>query len=181
MISLLVPIVTWIKLDSFLVTMRPPSGNASKNLKTTWNRFPKLVCAICQTVFALCPTFEKLFTGVKVWCKAQKIGVGGKTVYEINPWPMVLAKFKCTRIPKNTKDHLSKKLSEMQIFAWSKAILLVLIASAKNCLFRKSTLKQFYQKKDQDKYFQIYIFLVLQILEFLNCVVGCRSSVYLNH
>ena len=30
------------------------------------------------------PTFEKLFTGVKVWCKAQKMGVGHKAVYKID-------------------------------------------------------------------------------------------------
>ena len=30
------------------------------------------------------PTFEKLFTGAKVWRKAQKIGVGRQTVYENN-------------------------------------------------------------------------------------------------
>ena len=33
----------------------------------------------------LCPTFEKLFTGAKVWRKAQKFGIGRKTVYEIDP------------------------------------------------------------------------------------------------
>ena len=36
---------------------------------------------------ALRPTFEKLFTSAKVWPKVQKIGVGRKTVYEINPDP----------------------------------------------------------------------------------------------
>ena len=33
---------------------------------------------------ALRQTSEKLFTGVKVWRKAKKFGVGGKTVYEID-------------------------------------------------------------------------------------------------
>ena len=33
----------------------------------------------------LCLTFEELFTGVKVWHKAQMIGVGHKKVYEIDP------------------------------------------------------------------------------------------------
>ena len=33
----------------------------------------------------LCPTFEELLTGVKVWHKAQMIGVGHKKVYEIDP------------------------------------------------------------------------------------------------
>ena len=35
---------------------------------------------------ALCPTFEKLFNGAKVKRKAQKLSVGRKTVYEIDPW-----------------------------------------------------------------------------------------------
>ena len=55
-------------------------------------QFHKLVCALfwtvctlCQTVPALPPTFETLFTGVKVQPKAQKIGLGRKTVYEIDP------------------------------------------------------------------------------------------------
>ena len=39
----------------------------------------KLVCALCRTV-------RTLFTGVKVWRKAQRTGVGCKTVYEIDPW-----------------------------------------------------------------------------------------------
>ena len=30
--------------------------------------------------------FEKLFTGSKVWRKAQKIGVKRKKVYAIDPW-----------------------------------------------------------------------------------------------
>ena len=34
---------------------------------------------------ALRPTFDKLFTGAKVQRKAQKIGVGRKSVYEIDP------------------------------------------------------------------------------------------------
>ena len=43
------------------------------------------LCALHLTVCAQCPTFEKLFTGAKVWRKAQKIGVGRKTEYEIDP------------------------------------------------------------------------------------------------
>ena len=40
-----------------------------------------------QIIYALRlhPTFEKLFTGIKVQRKAQKIGVGFKTVNEIKP------------------------------------------------------------------------------------------------
>ena len=44
-----------------------------------------LIYTLRQTIWALHPTFEKLFTGAKVQHKAQKIGVGGKTVYDINP------------------------------------------------------------------------------------------------
>ena len=44
------------------------------------------ICTLRQTICTLRPTFVKLFTGTKVWCKAQKIGVGHKTVYEIDPW-----------------------------------------------------------------------------------------------
>ena len=50
-----------------------------------------------QTICALRPTFEKLFTVSKVQCKAQKTGAKDrhgaqktgpecKTVYEIDPW-----------------------------------------------------------------------------------------------
>ena len=45
--------------------------------------FRPLRPAICP----LRPTFEKLFTGAKVWRKAQKIGVGRKSVKEIDPSP----------------------------------------------------------------------------------------------
>ena len=39
------------------------------------------------SIFTLCLslTFEKLFTGAKVGYKAQKIGAGRNTVYEIDP------------------------------------------------------------------------------------------------
>ena len=39
-------------------------------------------------VLRLGPTFEELFSGAKVLRKAQKIGVGHKTAYEIDPWVM---------------------------------------------------------------------------------------------
>ena len=42
-------------------------------------------CTLRQIVHTLRPTFEKLFTGVKVWRKAQNMGVGRKRVYEIDP------------------------------------------------------------------------------------------------
>ena len=48
-------------------------------------RFHKLSYALRQTICALRLTFEKLFTDAKVWRKVQKIGVGCKTVYEIDP------------------------------------------------------------------------------------------------
>ena len=41
-------------------------------------------CAPTPNFCALHPTFEKLLTGAKVPRKAQKIGIGRKTVYEIN-------------------------------------------------------------------------------------------------
>ena len=47
--------------------------------------FYKLFCVLLQAICALRPTFEKLFTGAKVGRKAQKVGVGRKTVYEIDP------------------------------------------------------------------------------------------------
>ena len=52
----------------------------------SWGLFHKLIYALRQTIYALHPTFEKLFTGAKVQHKAQKIGVGRKTVYEISLW-----------------------------------------------------------------------------------------------
>ena len=38
-----------------------------------------------RTICALRPTFEKLFTGAKVQCKAPKIGIWRKTIHEIDP------------------------------------------------------------------------------------------------
>ena len=52
---------------------------------TTRGQFYKLIYALRQTIWALRPTFEKLFTSAKVWRKVQKIAVGRKTVYEIGP------------------------------------------------------------------------------------------------
>ena len=52
-------------------------------------QFNELIYTLRQTISALCPTFEKLFTGAKVWHKAQKIGKKSKTAYEINPWSNV--------------------------------------------------------------------------------------------
>ena len=42
---------------------------------------------IALSIYALRlrPTFKELFTNIKDWCKAQKIGIGHKTVYEIDP------------------------------------------------------------------------------------------------
>ena len=40
-----------------------------------WGWFHKLIYALRQTICALRPTLEKIFTGAKVWRKAQKIGV----------------------------------------------------------------------------------------------------------
>ena len=44
------------------------------------------MCAPMPNFRALRPTFEKLFTGAKVQRKAQKMGAGRETFYEINPW-----------------------------------------------------------------------------------------------
>ena len=59
-----------------------------KRLKAVmiWGQFHKLIYALRPAICALHPTFEKLFIGAKVRRKAQKIGVGCKTVYEIDPW-----------------------------------------------------------------------------------------------
>ena len=46
--------------------------------------------ALSIYVLSLRQTFEKLLTGVKVWCKAQKIDVGCKLVNEIDPGSQVL-------------------------------------------------------------------------------------------
>ena len=43
---------------------------------SSWGRFQRLVHALRQAISALSPNFEKFFCGVKVWCGAQKIGVG---------------------------------------------------------------------------------------------------------
>ena len=45
----------------------------------------KLIYALRSAICALRPTFKQLFTGAKVQRKVQKIGVGRKTVYEIDP------------------------------------------------------------------------------------------------
>ena len=45
--------------------------------------FHKRFCALTPIFCALRLNFEKLFTGAKVWRKAQKISAGCKTVYEI--------------------------------------------------------------------------------------------------
>ena len=56
----------------------------------TWDQPEILRCKfeIALSIYALrlCPTFEKLnFTGLKVQRNAQMVGVGCKTVYEIEP------------------------------------------------------------------------------------------------
>ena len=68
-----------------------------KKQVTAWmlamGRFHKLIYALCQTICALRPTFEKLFTGAKVQRKAQKISVERKTVYEIDPSTYIFENF----------------------------------------------------------------------------------------
>ena len=56
-----------------------------KQKSETRGRFFKLVCTLCHTVRALRPTFEKLISGAEVGRRTWKIGVGHKTVYEIDP------------------------------------------------------------------------------------------------
>ena len=53
------------------------------------------IIKISLSVYVLClwPSFEKLFCSIKVWCKVHKIGIGRKTVHEIDPWLSFL-KFK---------------------------------------------------------------------------------------
>ena len=48
-------------------------------------QFHKQFCAPTPNFHALRPTFEKLFTGAKVRRKAQKMGAGRETFYEIDP------------------------------------------------------------------------------------------------
>ena len=66
----------------------------------TRDQFHNLVCAHG-------PTFEKLFCGVRVWREAQRISVGCKTFYEIDPW--------CPKFEKNVFsiiDHFKYYLSK---------------------------------------------------------------------
>ena len=51
----------------------------------TRGRFHKGFCAVTPNFCALRPTFEKLFTGAKVRRKAQTMGAGCETFYEIDP------------------------------------------------------------------------------------------------
>ena len=51
----------------------------------TRGQFHKQVCALRQSIYALPPTFEKPFCGIKVWHRGRKLGVGCKTIYEIDP------------------------------------------------------------------------------------------------
>ena len=51
----------------------------------TWGRFHKRFCTLTPNFRALHPTFEKLFTGANVGRRAQKVGAGRKTVYEMDP------------------------------------------------------------------------------------------------
>ena len=41
---------------------------------------------LCTTPYILHPAFEKLFSGVEVGHSAQKIGLGDKMVFEMDPW-----------------------------------------------------------------------------------------------
>ena len=53
----------------------------------------KIEIALSIYALPLRSTFEKLFTGVKVGQKAQKIGIGRNAVYEIETWLHILFSF----------------------------------------------------------------------------------------
>ena len=74
---------------------------SSGQIKTLWlssNSLTAQIIEMALSIYALrlCPTFEKLFTGVNVWCRAQKIGTGHKTTYEIDPRIFDNPAIKCT-------------------------------------------------------------------------------------
>ena len=50
-----------------------------------WGTVQNIEIALSTCALCVCPTLEKLSTGVKVQSEAQKISVGRKTVYEIDP------------------------------------------------------------------------------------------------
>ena len=81
--------VTNLKIrNSFHIQCQSEYQNSPvfKWLQPVLGRFHKRVLHPEPKFRALRPTFEKLFTGTKVWRKARKFGVGCKTVYEIDPW-----------------------------------------------------------------------------------------------
>ena len=68
------------------------------------------------TFTPLRPTYEKLFTGAKVRRKAQKIGVGRKSVYETDPMDKINKDFYNLGLPykldqKGEKTFLGKQIS----------------------------------------------------------------------
>ena len=73
-------------LTSLMVSLAGLEHNNKSIVDGTRGLFHKLVYATRQTICTLHPTFEKLFNGEEVWCRVQKIGVGRKTVYEMDPW-----------------------------------------------------------------------------------------------
>ena len=62
-----------------------------KKMYSTRCRFHKLIYILRPAICALRTTFEKLFTGAKVWRKVQKISVGRKTFNEIEPCTFFVA------------------------------------------------------------------------------------------
>ena len=79
------PVNGLIERANFAVQLGLIAAAWNSNTSTTRGRFHKLIYALPPAVCAPRPIFEKLFTGAKVGRKAQKIGVGCKTVYEIDP------------------------------------------------------------------------------------------------
>ena len=78
------PVNGLIERANFAVQLGLIAAAWNSNTSTARGRFHKLIYALPPAVCAPRPIFEKLFTGAKVGRKAQKIGVGRKTVYEIN-------------------------------------------------------------------------------------------------
>ena len=75
-------------------------------------RFHKLIYILRPAICALRTTFEKLFTGAKVWRKVQKISVGRKKAYEINPRSANIIKRRDSEARKpKTSEEAHKKLA----------------------------------------------------------------------
>ena len=72
-------------IKSLLLLQGVESNPGPKSNLTIRGRFHKGFYALTPNFCALRPTFEKLFTGAKVRRKAQTMGAGRETFYEIDP------------------------------------------------------------------------------------------------